>query len=59
MAGANGIMSNDFREEKAVTPHYYLGSGYEFFMNESNGSDILKYSGAQKMSRTSFLAKPT
>lgn len=28
---------------------YYIGLDYEFFMNEGNGNDIIKYVGVQKM----------
>lgn len=33
-----------------MTPLYNIGSGYEFFKNEGNENDILKYAGAQNMS---------
>ena len=39
-AEANRIASTDFGEEKAMAPLYCIGQGYEYFMNEGNGSDI-------------------
>lgn len=49
-AKASRITSTNFWKEKAMTPLYYIGSGYELFKNEGNGKDILKYAGAQNMS---------